>query len=142
MNYTLNTTRQEGIRIYSNGTEIGGNFWNGYSDACMDDDYDGFCDVPYDSGYGMDELPYSSLYGIPPTTTTTTVPTTTTIPTGYAVMITRGMMNLVVLGVGLSGLLIVITTMTTETDVDKMLRILVVVFILVAMLGAMQVLVI
>jgi parallel beta-helix repeat protein len=47
-----NTTRQTGTRIYSNGTEIGGNYWtnpsgNGYSDTCTDADKDGFCDSPY-----------------------------------------------------------------------------------------------
>jgi hypothetical protein len=47
-----NTTRQAGTRIYSAGTEIGGNYWtnatgNGYSDTCTDADKDGFCDDPY-----------------------------------------------------------------------------------------------
>jgi parallel beta-helix repeat protein len=47
-----NTTRQAGTRIYSNGTEIGGNYWtnptgNGYSDTCTDNNSDGFCDSPY-----------------------------------------------------------------------------------------------
>jgi len=47
-----NTTRQRGTRIYSNGTEIGGNYWtnpggNGYSDTCTDSNRDGFCDDPY-----------------------------------------------------------------------------------------------
>ena len=48
----LNTSRQAGKRIYSPGTEIGGNYWtnpsgNGYSDTCTDFDKDGFCDEPY-----------------------------------------------------------------------------------------------
>ena len=81
-----NTTRQTGTRIYSNGTEIGGNYWtnssgNGYSDTCEDLDYDGFCDQPLNLTINnTDYLPLSNKFGVPPTTTTTTttVPTTTT----------------------------------------------------------------
>ena len=45
----LNTTKQQGIRIYTLGNTIGGNYWtnpstNGYSDTCDDSDCDGFCD--------------------------------------------------------------------------------------------------
>lgn len=76
-----NTTRQSGTRIYSNGTEIGGNYWtnstgNGYSDTCIDANTDGFCDVPYDVGNSTgcdvdcgpntDYLPLSPLYEEPP----------------------------------------------------------------------------
>ncbi|MCD6590689.1 MAG: right-handed parallel beta-helix repeat-containing protein [Candidatus Aenigmarchaeota archaeon] len=47
-----NTTRQIGSRIYSDGIEIGGNYWTnpsgtGYSDICNDNNNDGFCDKPY-----------------------------------------------------------------------------------------------
>jgi hypothetical protein len=67
-----NTTRQIGTRIYSAGTEIGGNYWtnpagNGYSDTCTDNDKDGFCDLPYDTGCGgFDYLPLSNKYSPPP----------------------------------------------------------------------------
>jgi hypothetical protein len=68
-----NTTRQAGTRIYSAGTEIGGNYWtnpdgNGYSDTCADVDRDGFCDQPYDlfgDGSNVDYLPLSDEY-VPP----------------------------------------------------------------------------
>jgi hypothetical protein len=65
-----NTTKRIGTRIYSAGTEIGGNYWtnpagNGYSDTCVDDDKDGFCDLPYDTGLGIDYLPLSDEY-VPP----------------------------------------------------------------------------
>ncbi len=46
---TFNTTNQTGTRIFSSGTNIGGNYWTnstgtGYSDTCTDADKDGFCD--------------------------------------------------------------------------------------------------
>jgi len=76
-----NTTRQAGTRIYSAGTEIGGNYWTnssgtGYSDTCTDSDKDGFCDDPYVLGSvsnSTDYLPLSNQY-LPPTTTTTLPP--------------------------------------------------------------------
>jgi parallel beta-helix repeat protein len=67
----FNTTRQVGTRIYSAGTEIGGNYWtnpsgNGYSDTCTDADRDGFCDQPYilysDTYKDIDYLPLSNKY--------------------------------------------------------------------------------
>jgi nitrous oxidase accessory protein NosD len=67
-----NTTRQSGARIFSEGTEIGGNYWtnpsgDGYSDTCYDTDRDGFCDEPYFidcfPGSGYDYLPLSDCYG-------------------------------------------------------------------------------
>lgn len=82
-----NTTNQSGTRIYSNGTEIGGNYWtnstaNGYSDTCTDLLQDGFCDDPYDvntsaacaavadglpaCGNNTDWLPLSAFYVEPP----------------------------------------------------------------------------
>jgi len=66
-----NTTRQTGTRIYSAGTEIGGNYWtnpdgNGYSDTCRDTEGDGFCDSPYVLATdNIDYLPYSKWYGSP-----------------------------------------------------------------------------
>jgi parallel beta-helix repeat protein len=63
-----NTTRQTGTRIYSNGTEIGGNYWtnpdgNGYSDTCTDYNHDGFCDDPYQlATNNYDYLPLSNKY--------------------------------------------------------------------------------
>lgn len=48
-----NTTQQAGTRIYSPGTDIGGNYWtnssgDGYSDTCADVNSDGFCDASLD----------------------------------------------------------------------------------------------
>jgi parallel beta-helix repeat protein len=69
-----NTTRQTGSRIYSLGTEIGGNYWTnhsgtGYSDTCTDADKDGFCDDPYVLATdNVDYLALSDEYS-PPTTT-------------------------------------------------------------------------
>jgi parallel beta-helix repeat protein len=72
LNY-WNTTRQSGTRIYSAGTEIGGNYWtnpngNGYSDICRDVNGDGFCDNYYElsaTGPNRDYLPYSKWYNNP-----------------------------------------------------------------------------
>jgi len=67
-----NTTRQPGTRIFTNGTEIGGNFWanpqgTGYSQTCTDSNQDGFCDQPYVISSGnVDYLPYSLYYTPPP----------------------------------------------------------------------------
>ncbi len=67
-----NVTEQLGTRVYSNGSEIGGNYWtnstgNGYSDTCTDANTDGFCDIPYILNYtsttnNTDYLPLSSKY--------------------------------------------------------------------------------
>ena len=49
----INTTKQSGANIWNSSLGyIGGNLWttssnNGYSDICVDADYDGFCDQPY-----------------------------------------------------------------------------------------------
>jgi hypothetical protein len=48
----FNTTRQPGARVFSPGTEIGGNYYTdtgsiGYSDTCADANTDGFCDNPF-----------------------------------------------------------------------------------------------
>jgi len=82
-----NTTRQAGARIYSAGTEIGGNYWTnpngtGYSDTCTDADKDGFCDDPYVLSVvsnSTDYLPLSNQY-LPSTTTTTTLPPVHGVP--------------------------------------------------------------
>jgi nitrous oxidase accessory protein len=63
-----NTSKTTGSRVYSQGTQIGGNYWtdpsgNGYSDVCSDTDRDGFCDTPYGlSPNIIDYLPYSNTY--------------------------------------------------------------------------------
>jgi parallel beta-helix repeat protein len=81
-----NTTRQVGTRIYSAGTEIGGNYWTnpdgtGYSDTCIDADKDGFCDDPYVlNANNTDYLALSDEYSPPPTTTTTTLPPVHGVP--------------------------------------------------------------
>jgi hypothetical protein len=74
-NNTWNTTKQTGTRIYSNGTEIGGNYWTnptatGYSDTCTDADKDGFCDDPYVLATdNVDYLALSDEYVTPPLVT-------------------------------------------------------------------------
>jgi hypothetical protein len=59
-NNSLNITNQAGTRVYSSGTNIGGNYWVSYSDSCSDVNCDGYCDEPYDaSDNDIDYLPYS-----------------------------------------------------------------------------------
>lgn len=82
-----NTSNQTGVRIFGNGTNIGGNYYtnstsDGYSDVCVDLDYDGFCDVAFTIGdYDIDYLALSDEYTTPTTTTTTTSTTTTSSTT-------------------------------------------------------------
>ncbi len=95
-----NTTQQTGTRIYSNGTNVGGNYYtnsmgNGFSDTCNDVDEDGFCDLGYNitndvactegvncSTLNVDYLAYSDE-GIvdiePPTATFTCSPSSVTV---------------------------------------------------------------
>jgi parallel beta-helix repeat protein len=71
-----NVSLQSGTRIYSAGSNIGGNYYTnpsgtGFSDNCANLDDDGFCDEAYDvyagnacsadvdCGYNIDYLPYS-----------------------------------------------------------------------------------
>jgi parallel beta-helix repeat protein len=73
-----NATNQTGTRIYSNGNHVGGNYYTnpagtGFSDTCIDENVDGFCDNAYNvttnsecivgltCGNNTDYLPYSSL---------------------------------------------------------------------------------
>jgi len=62
----FNITRQYGTRIFGDGVEIGGNWWtnpngDGYSDTCIDNDQNGFCDYSYlPQTYVEDFLPLSS----------------------------------------------------------------------------------
>ncbi len=66
-NYTnyWNTTKQTGTRIYSNGIQIGGNYYTnpngtGYSDTCLDYNADNFCDEQYNiTDNNTDYLPLS-----------------------------------------------------------------------------------
>jgi parallel beta-helix repeat protein len=85
-----NTTNQSGARVFSDGTNIGGNYYtnstyNGFSDTCADIDHDGFCDNTYTlASDNIDYLPLSDNYSTTTTTTTTTTTSTTstiTIPT-------------------------------------------------------------
>lgn len=70
-----NTTNQTGTRIYTTGTQIGGNYWinstgNGYSDTCTDSNKDGFCDQNYTlNSQNIDYLPYFNTDTLPPTIT-------------------------------------------------------------------------
>jgi regulator of extracellular matrix RemA (YlzA/DUF370 family) len=93
-----NTTRQTGTRIYSPGTEIGGNYWtnpdgNGYSDTCTDADKDGFCDNPYVlATNNIDYLALSDEYS---------PPTTTTLPPVHGVPLLSSTLVGVVIGFGI-----------------------------------------
>jgi len=67
-----NTTLQEGNNIWNSSLGyIGGNLWttpdnNGYSDTCVDANYDGFCDDPYyltSDGSNIDYLPIAKYVG-------------------------------------------------------------------------------
>jgi parallel beta-helix repeat protein len=65
-----NTTLQPGINIWNSSLGyIGGNLWttpdnNGYSDTCVDANYDGFCDNPYTLGTNnIDYLPIAKYVG-------------------------------------------------------------------------------
>jgi parallel beta-helix repeat protein len=67
-----NTTLQPGTNIWNSSLGyIGGNLWtnpsnNGYSDTCVDANYDGFCDQPYDllgDGSNIDYLPLAKYVG-------------------------------------------------------------------------------
>jgi len=67
-----NTTLQPGNNIWNSSLGyIGGNLWtnpnnNGYSDTCVDANYDGFCDDPYyltSDGSNIDYLPLAKYVG-------------------------------------------------------------------------------
>jgi parallel beta-helix repeat protein len=67
-----NTTLQPGTNIWNSSLGyIGGNLWttpdnNGYSDTCVDANFDGFCDEPYDllgDGSNIDYLPIAKYVG-------------------------------------------------------------------------------
>jgi len=64
----LNITKQPGTRIYTEGHEIGGNFWakpdgTGFSETCADQNADGFCDSSYQTEINnIDYLPLSTNY--------------------------------------------------------------------------------
>lgn len=85
-----NTSQQAGDRVFSAGTDIGGNFYanatgQGYSEYCADANTDGFCDDSLTHGAdNIDYLPLSDGYGSTTTSTTTTTTvgatTTTTVP--------------------------------------------------------------
>jgi parallel beta-helix repeat protein len=64
-----NTTNQLGTRIYSDGINIGGNYYtnstnDGYSDTCTDVNTDGFCDIPYSVEHNMGWQDYCNSLGI------------------------------------------------------------------------------
>jgi len=63
-----NTSLQSGTPIYTNGNLIGGNYWGksdgtGYSDTCVDSDYNGICDSP--KILGTNQVDYLPLTNIP-----------------------------------------------------------------------------
>ena len=72
----MNTTMQNGTRIYGLGPYIGGNYYtnstnDGFSDTCADADMNGFCDstITFCQGpfmCGTDYLPLSNEYPAPP----------------------------------------------------------------------------
>ena len=61
----FNTTKQVGVPIAGGNGYIGGNYWinatGSYASSCLDADYDGLCDVPYELVSGVfDYLPLSA----------------------------------------------------------------------------------
>ncbi len=68
-----NVTKQNGTRIYTRYSEIGGNYYaqpnsKGYSQICKDGDFDGFCDIAYNittDGNNTDYLPLTHYTGAP-----------------------------------------------------------------------------
>ena len=82
----LNGAMQAGVRIYSNGPYVGGNFWaypngTGPSQTGADTDHDGFIDAKFSLfsntsiGSAFDYLPLSTGYIAPSTPTPTSAPT-------------------------------------------------------------------
>jgi hypothetical protein len=68
--YYWNVTKQSGKNIWNSSLGyIGGNFWtnsssNGYSDTCVDSNFDGFCDNPYQIDVNnTDYLPIARTIG-------------------------------------------------------------------------------
>ena len=63
-----NTTKQTGTRVYSPGTQIGGNYWansegTGFSENCDDANGTGFCDLGYQlAANNIDYMPLSNKY--------------------------------------------------------------------------------
>ncbi len=64
----FNTAKQAGTRIYSDGDQIGGNYYTnntatGHSDNCIDLAKDGFCDDPYEHATNnVDAFPLSNKF--------------------------------------------------------------------------------
>ena len=52
-NIKLNIPPTDGISITYN-MKIGGNFWWDFSEECEDNNFDNFCDTPYEAEYGID----------------------------------------------------------------------------------------
>jgi len=60
-NIKLNIPPTDGISITYN-MKIGGNFWWDFSEECEDNNFDNFCDTPYEAEYGIkDEYPLATL---------------------------------------------------------------------------------
>ena len=60
-NIKLNVPPRYGISITYN-IKVGGNFWWRHSETCKDDNFDNFCDEPYEAEYGIkDEYPLARL---------------------------------------------------------------------------------
>jgi hypothetical protein len=138
----FNVTRQSGTRIYSAGTEIGGNYWanmngTGYSEICEDTDTDGFCDEPYTAS-PTDYLPYSDEYSPP---TTTTIPAGEGLGQAYPILI---FLPIVVI----AGIIILIINMFYRADtinayefVEKMLLAMIAIALLVILVSMLTMIV-
>jgi parallel beta-helix repeat protein len=115
-----NVAKQSGARIYSAGTQIGGNYWVGYSEPCRDVIRDGFCDEKLTlAENNVDNLPYSDNY-----------------IAGY--WLVYPMFLLTTVALALIGLLFVMKEMTvfsTEKAVKVFIVIVLIVAFLIAMLG-------
>jgi len=60
-NIKLNIPPTDGISITYN-MKVGGNFWWDFSEECEDNNFDNFCDTPYEAEYGIkDEYPLATL---------------------------------------------------------------------------------
>jgi hypothetical protein len=132
-----NTTRQTGTRIYSAGTEIGGNYWtnstgNGYSDTCIDADKDGFCDDPY--VLATDNVDYLALSDEYP-------PTTTTLPPVHGVPLLSSTLVGIVIGVGIiTFMLRTLFDITMKGDPKKIIEYFIVLAVIVLTVLSLEVL--
>jgi hypothetical protein len=146
-----NATKQSGSRIFSAGTQIGGNYWatesgDGYSEGCDDSNTDGFCDDAYYLGEAgnYDYLALSNGYA--PTTTSTTLEEATTTsttleeaaPDGTATPIMFFVLNAIELAVVIGIVLFGINHLLSgEMSVQVVIGIIISLVVAIALLGVL-----